>query len=80
MSSCFLKNVAPAYLTSPDEMALEGGGLDSSRPALILAFSPGEKESRLHDLGFAAARPGNPAAGIPESRRMIHPLLEEREG
>jgi len=32
--------------------------------ALILTFSPGEKEQRSHLSGFADNRPANPAAGF----------------
>jgi hypothetical protein len=32
--------------------------------ALILAFSPGEKELQSHVLDFAEARPANPVAGF----------------
>jgi len=47
--------------------------------ALILTFSPGEKEQPLSDFRFANGRPANPAAGISVRRRMIL-LLLGREG
>jgi hypothetical protein len=31
-------------------------------PALILTFSPGEKEQQSHVFGFADVRPANPVA------------------
>jgi hypothetical protein len=41
--------------------------------ALILAFSPGEKEGRGHVSGFADARPANPTAGIAKGAGTISP-------
>jgi hypothetical protein len=42
--------------------------------ALILTFSPGEKEQRSHLSGFANSRPANPAAGFRVRRQVILPL------
>jgi hypothetical protein len=42
--------------------------------ALILTFSPGEKEQRSHLSGFADNRPANPVAGFRVRRRVILPL------
>ena len=49
-------------------------------PALILAFSPWEKEKRgAISGGRTTVRPG-PPLGFPKTRRMFLPLLEERAG
>ena len=42
--------------------------------ALILTFSPGEKEQRSRLSGFADDRPANPVAGSSVRRRKILPL------
>jgi hypothetical protein len=42
--------------------------------ALILTFSPGEKEQRSHLSGFADDRPTNPVAGFRVTRQVILPL------
>jgi len=42
--------------------------------ALILTFSPGEKEQRSHLSGFAIERPANPVAGFRVRRQVILPL------
>lgn len=39
--------------------------------ALILTFSPGEKEQRLDSYGFASDCPANPVAGFRVRRRTI---------
>jgi hypothetical protein len=44
--------------------------------ALILTFSPWEKEQVSSGSGIASTRPANAVAGISSGRRMIHPLLE----
>src|SRR6185369_12310149 len=44
--------------------------------ALILTFSPGEKEQRSHLSGFADNRPANPVAGFRVRRQVILPLPE----
>jgi hypothetical protein len=41
--------------------------------ALILTFSPGEKEQRSHLSGFADDRPANPIAGFRVRRQVILP-------
>jgi hypothetical protein len=46
--------------------------------ALILTFSPEEKEQHTHVSGFADDRPANPVAAIRERRRTILLLLGER--
>ena len=43
-------------------------------PALILTFSPGEKEQRSRLSGLADNRPANPVAGSSVRRRKILPL------
>jgi len=43
--------------------------------ALILTFSPGEKEQPSFVFRFAEGRPANPVAGFPVRRRKILPLL-----
>jgi len=43
--------------------------------ALILTFSPGEKEQPSYVFRFADGRPANPVAGTSVRRRMILPLL-----
>jgi hypothetical protein len=43
--------------------------------ALILAFSPGEKEPPWHVFDFSVDPPANPVAGFSKRRRMILPLL-----
>ena len=48
--------------------------------ALILTFSPGEKEQRISAFGFADDCPANPVAQITQQRRMILPLPGERAG
>jgi hypothetical protein len=52
----------------------------SLRLALILTFSPWEKRQPSDGSGFSCARPANPAAGFFAGKRMLHPLLEERDG
>jgi len=42
--------------------------------ALILTFSPREKEQRSHFSGFADNRPANPVAVSRVRRRVILPL------
>ena len=42
--------------------------------ALILTFSPEEKEQRSHLSGFADDRPANPVAGFRVRRQVILPL------
>jgi hypothetical protein len=42
--------------------------------ALILTFSPGEKEQRSHRSGFADNRPADPVAGFRVRRQVILPL------
>ena len=44
------------------------------RLALILTFSPGEKEQRAYVTGLADDRPANPVARIFVRRRTILPL------
>ena len=39
--------------------------------ALILTFSPGEKEQRSHLSGFADNRPANPVAGFRVRRQVV---------
>ena len=46
--------------------------------ALILTFSPGEKEQRSQLSGFADNRPANPVAGFRVRRREILPLPRGR--
>ena len=48
--------------------------------ALILTFSPGEKEQPLCVSGSADTCPTNPVARISVRRRTILPLLGERTG
>jgi hypothetical protein len=48
--------------------------------ALILAFSPGEKESQLNRIGFAEARPANPVADFSKRRRTFLLLFGEKAG
>ncbi len=43
--------------------------------ALILTFSPGEKEQRPHLSGFGNNRPTNPVADFCMRRQVILPLL-----
>ena len=49
-------------------------------PALILTFSPGEKEQRSHGSDFADDQSANPVAGFRKSRQSILPLPGERAG
>ena len=44
--------------------------------ALILTFSPWEKEQISRGSGIASTRPANAVEGISSGRPMIHPLLE----
>jgi hypothetical protein len=48
--------------------------------ALILTFSPWEKEQHLCDSSFTVDGSANAALDFSRKRRMIHPLLEERAG
>jgi len=48
--------------------------------ALILTFSPGEKERPAHAFGFADDRPANPVAGFSKRRRTFLPLRSAAEG
>ena len=50
------------------------------RLALILTFSPGEKEQPLFISGFANTCPANPAARISVRRITILLLLGEKAG
>ncbi len=58
----------------------QGEAQNSSRLALILTFSPWEKEQPLFSSSLGSARPANPAMGCLAGRPIIHPLLEERAG
>jgi hypothetical protein len=42
-------------------------------PAIILAFSPGEKEQLLRVSVFADDRPANPAAGLAKDAARVSP-------
>jgi hypothetical protein len=48
--------------------------------ALILTFSPEEKEQRWAFRGFATECPANPIAAFSNRRRMILLLLGEKAG
>jgi len=60
--------------------ASTGAGQNSSRLALILTFSPWEKEQTSPASAWAQARPANPSAGLARGRRIFHPLLEVGRG
>jgi hypothetical protein len=49
-------------------------------PALILTFSPGEKEKRWGAFGFVNGHPANSIAGFSKRRRKILLLLGEKAG
>jgi hypothetical protein len=49
------------------------------RLALILTFSPWEKEKMSLDFGFADARPASPAAGFSKGQPTILPLPRQWE-
>ena len=55
-------------------------GEDDNTPALILAFSPGEKEWVARVSGFAEDYPANPAHEFSGGRRTILLLLGEKAG
>jgi hypothetical protein len=48
--------------------------------ALILTFSPGEKEQPLHVARFTNKLPANPVANFSKMRRTILLLLGEKAG
>jgi hypothetical protein len=50
------------------------------RLALILTFSPWEKEQMSPDSAFADARPASPAAGFSKGQPAILPLPRRWEG
>jgi hypothetical protein len=49
-------------------------------PALILTFSPGEKEPPWHASVFSTDRPANPAPVLPKTLRTFPLLRGEKAG